>query len=161
MQATSHMWHQYPHTLHVKDIIPPYGQCILCGVKSNNGQFHYSTYGLLAYSRSAVAATKSGCYILFKLCSFSLDCIYLWMMAMHVCSSITWSSILTEIHAHTRAELEIAACHLPFSEQNMNMADLYWAGSAIWLTTKTESWVSDIGYYSWLPICSANLKVQC
>ena len=36
-------------------------------------------------------------------------------------------------------ELEIAACHLPFSEQNMNMADQNLVGSAIRLTTKLRA----------------------
>ena len=30
----------------------------------------------------------------------------------------------------------------------MNMADQNWVGSVIWLTTKSESWVPVIGYYS-------------
>jgi hypothetical protein len=39
-------------------------------------------------------------------------------------------------------ELEIAARHLPFSEQNMNMADQNIVGSAIWLTIDILNYVT-------------------
>jgi hypothetical protein len=35
--------------------------------------------------------------------------------------------------------LEIEACHLPLSKQNMNMADQNWVGPAIWLTTELRA----------------------
>ena len=58
--------------------------------------------------------------------------IYMYV-CVYVCTLYEWELI------RMYAELEIAACHLPFSEQNMNMADQNSVGSAIWLTTKTES----------------------
>ena len=51
---------------------------------------------------------------------------------MYVYTTATSSKqCVYSIYVIVTAEPEIAACHLPFSEQNMNMADQNWVGSAI------------------------------
>ena len=66
-----------------------------------------------------------------------------------MCTGGVWS-------IYSVAGLEIAVCHLPFSEQNMNMADQNQVGSDIWqinnslcevlLATKIETEPPKISY---------------